>query len=123
MCGGWRGVWWGSGAQGVRKCIPHSNEIKTDLHLRFEDRRRWEERTKAQLTQVVNQHESEVAEALTTYVAEAIMTTYVAEVPLSLLVRLFAMSYCGTQNILNQILYQSLRSIQLNMRAPCYILI
>lgn len=84
--------------------------------MRFEDRRRWEQRTKAQLAQVVNQHESEVAEAMTTYIAEA----------LSLLVRLFAMSYCEhktSSTISLHILYQSLRSIQLNMRAPCYILI
>lgn len=50
--------------------------------MRFEDRR-WE-KAQTQLAQVMHQHESEVTEALTTYVAEV----------LSLFVRLPAMSYC-----------------------------
>lgn len=81
FCG--RGVRRRSSDEGVGTCIPHSNKIKIDLHLRFEDRRWWEKRTKTQLAQVVNQDESEVAEALTTFVTEV----------LSLLVRLPAMNY------------------------------
>lgn len=61
--------------------------------MRFEDRLWREKRTKTQLAQVVNQHESEVAEALTTFVTE----------DLSLLVRLSAMNYCENKKTSSKI--------------------